>query len=167
MKALLTLTRGAAFLLVLLATLSLTAAEAQPRRQPPYWASISSGRAMMRVGPGQNYRGIWLYVRPDLPVRVVDVYQNWRKIEDPDGTAGWMLVTLLSDTRTAIVRGNSPRPMHEAPDGRTQVRYRASPGVVGRISRCNAGWCRLDVGGRSGFIRTDHLWGLGRNETIG
>ena len=159
--------RAAAGLLVLLATLSLAIAEAQPRRQPPYWASISSGRAMMRVGPGQNYRGVWLYVRPDLPVRVVEIYQNWRKIEDPDGTTGWMLVNLLSDARTAIVRGNSPRPMHEEPDERTHVRYRAAPGVVGRISRCSAGWCRLDVHGRNGFIRIDHLWGLGRDETIG
>ena len=158
--------RGA-LLLALLGLFALAGAEAQPRRQPPYWASISSGRAMMRLGPGENYRGIWLYVRRDLPVRVVDVYQNWRKIEDPDGTTGWMLVSLLSDTRTAIVRGDAPRPMHEEPDESSRVRFRAEPGVVGRLSRCGSGWCRFDVGGRSGFVRTDHLWGLGRNETIG
>jgi SH3-like domain-containing protein len=158
--------RGAWFL-ALLGLVALTAADAQPRRQPPYWASIASGRAMMRLGPGENYRGIWLYVRRDLPVRVVDVYQNWRKIEDPDGTTGWMLVSLLSDTRTGIVRGDSPRSMHEERDERSRVRFRAEPGVVGRLSRCEAGWCRFDVGGRSGFIRTDSLWGLGRNETIG
>jgi SH3-like domain-containing protein len=94
------------------------------------------------------------------------VYQDWRKIEDPDGAAGWMLVTLLSDTRTAIVRGTELRPMFEDRDERSAVRYRAEPGVVGRISRCNAGWCWFDVGGRAGFIRTDFLWGLGRNEMV-
>jgi SH3-like domain-containing protein len=154
------------FLLALLGLFALTSAEAQPRRQPPYWASISSGRAMMRLGPGENYRGVWLYVRRDLPVRIVDVYQNWRKIEDPDGTTGWMLVSLLSDTRTGIVRGNAPRAMHDEPDERSRVRFRAEPGVVGRISRCAGGWCRFDVGRRSGFMRTDFLWGLGRNETV-
>ena len=158
--------RGAWFL-ALLGLFALTTAEAQPRRQPPYWASISSGRAMMRLGPGENYRGIWLYVRRDLPVRVVDVYQNWRKVEDPDGTTGWMLVSLLSDTRTGIVRGDSPRSMHEEADERSPVRFRAEPGVVGRLSHCETGWCRFDVGGRNGFIRADYLWGLGRNETIG
>ena len=157
--------RGA-LLLAVLGLLALSTAEAQPRRQTPYWASISSGRAMMRVGPGQNYRGAWLYVRRDLPVRVVDVYQNWRKIEDPDGTTGWMMVSLLSDARTAIVRGTEPRAMHEDPDERSEVRFRAEPGVVGRISRCGAGWCHFDVGGREGFIRTDFLWGLGRNEIV-
>lgn len=158
--------RGAALWLALAGLLAVSIAEAQPRRQPPYWASINTGEAMMRVGPGRNYRGIWKYVRRDLPVRVIDVYQDWRKIEDPDGATGWMLVTLLSDTRTAIVRGSEPRPMYEDADERSALRYRAEPGVVGRISHCNAGWCRLDVGGRAGYIRTDFLWGLGRNETV-
>src|SRR5690606_11690319 len=83
--------------------LPLATVPAQPARETPYWASISSGRAMMRTGPGRNYPGTWLYVRPDLPIQVVEVYQSWRKVRDPDGTVGWMLVNLLSDTRTAIV----------------------------------------------------------------
>lgn len=152
---------------MLLATLSVAGAEAQPRRETPYWASIASGQAMMRAGPGRNYPGTWLYVRRDLPVRVTEVYQSWRKIEDPDGTSGWMLVNLLSDTRTAIVRGNGPQPLHESPDQTSPVRFRAEPGVVGRISRCAAGWCRLDAGGRGGFIRVDRIWGVSPNETVG
>ena len=45
-------------------------------RQPPYWASIASGEAMMRTGPGRNYPGTWLYQRRDLPVRVVKTYPS-------------------------------------------------------------------------------------------
>ena len=39
-------------------------------KTPPYWASIASGQAMTRTGPGKNYPGVWLYLRRDLPVRV-------------------------------------------------------------------------------------------------
>ena len=152
--------------LVVAAALSLGAAEAQPRRETPYWASISSGQAMMRAGPGRNYPGTWLYVRRGLPVRVIEVYESWRKIEDPDGTSGWMLVNLLSDARTAIVRGDEPRPMHERPDAASPIRFRAEPGVVGRIARCGGAWCRFDVGGRDGYIRTDHIWGVDPNEIL-
>ena len=56
------------------------AAVAQAPRETPYWASIASGRAMMRSGPGENYPGQWLYVRADLPIRVVEVYRSWRRI---------------------------------------------------------------------------------------
>lgn len=158
--------RIAGFLLILLSAVSLARADAQPRRETPYWASIASGEAMMRRGPGRTYPGEWLYVRADLPIRVVEVYQDWRKIEDPDGTQGWMLVSLLSDTRTAIVRGSSPRAMHERADAASPVRFRAAPGVVGRVSRCGNGWCRLDVRGRAGFIRVSDIWGVAPDENF-
>ena len=159
-------------LLSLLAVVAVSAAaafsgaEAQRARETPYWASIASGKAMMRTGPGQTFPATWLYQRPDLPIKVVEVYQNWRKIQDPDGTIGWMMVSLLSAPRTAIVRGEEPRPLHAEADGRSPVRDRAEPGVVGRISRCSNGWCLLDVRGRSGYIRADQIWGVNRGEVV-
>jgi len=154
------------FLAVALAAAVQTVAEAQRDRRPPYWASISAGRAMMRTGPGQNYPATWLYVRAGLPVRVVETYPSWRKVQDPDGATGWMLVRLLADTRTGLVTGAEPRPIHEAPDAGSPVRYRAEPGVVGRISDCAGEWCRFDVGGRRGFIRREHIWGTDPGETV-
>ena len=142
-----------------------TAASAQDKT-PPYWASIASGEAMMRTGPGRNYPGIWLYKRRDLPVRVVKTYPNWRMIEDPDGTRGWMLVTLLSDQRTAIVKPGEPRAIHVEPSETSKVHYRAEHGVVGRIDQCRAGWCRIAIGKRKGHIRTSDIWGVGQNEVV-
>jgi SH3-like domain-containing protein len=133
-------------------------------KKPPYWASIASGEAMMRTGPGRNYPGIWLYKRRDLPVRVVQIYPNWRKIEDPDGQQGWMLVTLLSDRRTAIVRPGGPRDIRVKPDANAPIRYRAEPGVVGRIDKCQQAWCRIQIGKRKGFIAKSDILGVGGDE---
>ena len=135
-------------------------------RQPPYWASIASGEAMMRTGPGRNYPGTWLYKRRDLPIRVLKIYPNWRLIEDPDGTRGWMLVTLLSDRRTAIVKPGDPRPVHAEPSETSRIRYRAEHGVVGRIEQCRSGWCRIAVGRRKGYIRAADIWGIGEREVV-
>jgi SH3-like domain-containing protein len=135
-------------------------------KTPPYWASIASGEAMMRTGPGKNYPGIWLYKRRDLPIRVLKIYPNWRLIEDPDGVRGWMLVTLLSDRRTAVVRGSEPRPIHEKADEASRVAYNAEPGVVGRISECDGGWCHIQIGKRDGFIRVTDMWGVSDGETV-
>jgi SH3-like domain-containing protein len=156
----------AAAMILILGAVPASNVLAQKERQTPYWASISAGKAMMRAGPGKNYPATWLYQRADLPIKVVEVYPNWRRIQDPDGTTGWMLVHLLSDTRTALVTGNEPRPMHEKPDASTKIVYRAAPGVVGRLTDCSAGWCRLDVAGKRGFIRADHFWGLDQGESF-
>jgi len=155
-----------ATLLLMICTLSLTAVQAQPTRPTPYMASIASGRAMMRTGPGQNYPGIWLYVRRDLPIQVIEVYREWRKIRDPDGQVGWMLVSLLSDQRTAIVRGEGLADMRDSPDEASATRFRAEPNVVGRVSRCGSGWCWFAVGNRAGYIRVDRLWGVDANEVV-
>lgn len=147
---------------------SAPAAEAQRDREraTPYWASISAGEAMMRTGPGRNYPATWLYKRADLPIKVLEVYPSWRKVQDPDGTTGWMLVNLLSGTRTAIVTGDSPRPMRKAPSPDADTAFLAAPGVVGKIAKCGGGWCRFDVRGKAGFIRTEHVWGLDEGESF-
>ena len=148
-------------------TIMLAAPAAAQDKQPPYWASIASGQAMMRTGPGRNYPGTWLYQRRDLPVRVLKLYPNWRLIEDPDGTRGWMLVTLLSDRRTAIVKPGDPRPVRTGPGEDARVRYLAEPGVVGRIDKCKGnGWCRIEIGKRDGYIHTTDVWGVADNEVV-
>lgn len=124
----------------------------------PYWASIAADEARMRKGPSPDVPVVWEYRRRDLPVRVVARYENWRKVEDPDGTTGWMAARLLSRTRTAIVIGDT-RAMREAPSAEANVAFRAEPGVVGRITDCANGWCLFDVRGRRGWIETDHIWG--------
>jgi len=144
---------------------SATAVLAQ-EKQPPYWASIASGQAMTRTGPGKTYPGVWLYQRRDLPVRVVKKYENWRLIQDQDGARGWMLVTLLSDRRTAVVKPGKPRPVHTDASASARVRYVAEPGVVGRIDHCGDGWCRIEIGKREGYVHASDLWGVGTDGVV-
>ncbi|MEO6580344.1 MAG: SH3 domain-containing protein [Sphingomicrobium sp.] len=135
-------------------------------KTPPYWASIASGEAMIRTGPGRNYPGTWLYKRRDLPVRVLKIYSNWRLIEDPDRTRGWMLVTLLSDRRTGVVKPGDPRPLRERRSNDSRAAYLAQPGVVGRIEKCDGQWCKFTVGKRGGWIGQAEIYGVGANEQI-
>ena len=141
-------------------------AQAKDERKTPYWGSISAGQALMRTGPGRNYPATWLYRRADLPVKVIETYPDWRKVQDPGGETGWMLQRLLSDARTALVTGQAPAAMHEKPDAQSRIAYQAEPGVVGRISKCGGGWCLLDVGGRKGYIEVGQIWGVDASEVV-
>lgn len=130
----------------------------KPTKAVPYWASISEGEARMRVGPSLDYPSNWIYRRRDLPVKVVQVLGNWRKIVDSAGAHGWMHVRLLSDTKTAIVITGTAALRSAASDDAPVV-FRAEQGVVGRLSDCAGAWCRLTVGSQRGFVRADSLWG--------
>ncbi|MGV3729481.1 MAG: SH3 domain-containing protein [Sphingopyxis sp.] len=146
------------FALILLGLAVASPAAAQSDPELPYWASISVDEARMRKGPSVDVPVLWEYRRKDLPVKVIARHENWRRVEDPDGTRGWMAARLLSRTRTAIVTG-AVRPLREEPSLSAAIAYRAEPGVVGRITDCKSGWCRFDVKGRKGWIETDHIWG--------
>lgn len=138
--------------------LNLIATPAVAQKEPPYWASIDEPQARMRTGPSTEFPTMWMYQRERLPLKIVARYQSWRKVEDPDGTQGWMHARLLSASRTAIVIGEV-RPMRSEPRDDAPLAWRAEPGVVGRITECTEDYCLFDVRGRRGYIRTDHIWG--------
>lgn len=143
----------------------LIAAPANAQRKTPYWASISAGKARMRTGPGRNYPASWLYQRAELPVKVIGVYKEWRKIEDPGGTQGWMQANLLSDRRTGFIIDEVVE-LREQPAAGSRLLWRAAPGVVGRLSKCAKGWCWLDIRGRGGFVERAHLFGIEADEDL-
>jgi SH3-like domain-containing protein len=145
-------------LITALSLISFGFGSAVAQTKAPYWASINAGKARMRTGPGRQFPASWLYQRADLPVKVVETYPNWRKIEDPDGAQGWVQSNLLSSVRTAIIV-KEVQPLRQSPSDGATVIWKAEPGVVGRISECGRGWCKFDVHGRMGYVESAHIWG--------
>lgn len=139
------------------------AADAQ-KRNMPYYGSIAASAALMRTGPGRNFPAKWRYQRAGLPVKIIDTYKDWRKVEDPDGEQGWMLGNLLSNKAAGIVTGRVVDMLKEPHYG-ARVVWRAGRGVVGRLSRCGHGWCLFDVRGRTGYIEANRVWGSGAEAT--
>ena len=145
-----------AFLITVLA-----APAAAQDREVPYWASIRASELNMRVGPSADYRIDWVYKRKGLPVKVIRLKDGWRLIQDPDGARGWVVARLLTPERTAIVTGDGLTEMRAEASATAQLRWKVEPGVSGKLLECDAGWCRLDVDGRRGWVPADRLWGAG------
>jgi SH3-like domain-containing protein len=119
----------------------------------------------MRTGPDRTYPALWLYKRRDLPVRVLQVVGAWRRVQEQDGSSGWMLATLLAARRTAVVVGRY-RPIISDPTPEGRLLWQAEPGVIGRISKCDGQYCRIQVGEKVGYIEQSGLWGVDPSERI-
>jgi len=146
--------------LVLFALIVAAPAFAADDAEVPYWASLTADKVNMRVGPARDYKISWVYKRKLLPLKVVRLHEGWRLVEDPDGTRGWVLSRFLSRKQTAIVQGEAAD-MREGP-GTGKLMWRAEPGVVGRLGKCERGWCRFDAGGRQAWIAASAIWGEGK-----
>ena len=134
-------------------------------KTPPYWASIVPSKARIRTGPGRNFPAVWMYQRAGLPVKVIATFPSWRKIQDPDGEQGWMQSNMLSEERTGMVIGGV-REMRARPEAGAAIVWRAEAGVVGRLRKCQGGWCDFDVKGRRGWIEAAALWGVAASEAV-
>ncbi|WAT18482.1 SH3 domain-containing protein [Aurantiacibacter sp. MUD11] len=127
----------------------------------PYWASIDTEVANMRVGAGEQFPIEWVYTREGLPVKVIRLMQGWRYVQEPDGTTGWISASLLSRERTAIVTGDGLAPMRAEPGDGSALKWNLEPGVLGLLGDCQDGWCELDVDGHAGWVEQRRLWGAG------
>lgn len=142
----------------------------------PRYVSLKSDRVNLREGPSKDHRTSWVFQRAGLPVEITAEFETWRRIRDSEGTEGWVLHSLLSGRRTALVtprvKGDAtPVALQERADERAEVVARLQPGVIANVRQCTGTWCRIVVvqaGSRdlSGYIRQDRLWGVYPNEKL-
>src|SRR5690606_15516059 len=107
----------------------------------PRYVSMRAETANARRGPGLEHRVDWEYRMRGMPLRIVAEYGQWRQVQDPDGTGGWVHHSLLSGARTVLVRGEAPVVLRAGPGENTAVRAMAEPGVVARLDACREEWC--------------------------
>ncbi|ARP98525.1 aspartyl-trna synthetase [Pseudorhodoplanes sinuspersici] len=128
----------------------------------PRFVSVKSKPANVRVGPGVSYPLKWTFVRRGLPVEIIAEFGNWRRIRDWGGEEGWIVGSLLSGNRTALVApwsGANPVAIRsDAAENASTVAIVQSKVLV-RVVGCDGKWCKVKAKGRRGYIRQTRLWG--------
>jgi SH3-like domain-containing protein len=137
----------------------------------PRFVSLKSGRVNSRIGPGVNYAVDWMYLKPGLPMEIIQEYDNWRRVRDPDGAEGWVNQSLLSGRRTAIAapwqKGKDAKiNLLSDPDANSRTLAIVEPGVVGTIRSCNGEWCEMTFDGHTGWISQSLVWGAYPGELV-
>lgn len=133
----------------------------------PRFVSLRSEEVNLRAGPGVRYPIDWIYARRDLPVEVIAEFEAWRKIRDWQGTEGWVHQSMLSGRRMMVVVG-AARPLRASDADSAEPVAVVEAGVLGRLISCprNRDFCRVEAGGRQGWLKRDELWGVYKGEWI-
>jgi SH3-like domain-containing protein len=131
----------------------------------PRFVSLSADQVNLRVGPGEDHPISWILTREGLPVEIVEEFDTWRKIRDPEGEEGWIHSSLLSSRRTIMVTGEV-RDVRRTPGPDSRVVLRAEPGVIGQLFDCEENWCRIEIEGRRGWLQRSEFWGTLPGESV-
>ncbi|CZT33743.1 SH3-like domain-containing protein [Rhizobium sp. 9140] len=132
----------------------------------PRFVSLKSKSVNLRVGPSVDYAVSWRYLKPGVPVEIIQEYDNWRRVRDADGTEGWVNQALLSGARTALaapwMRGKGQGVlvnMRREPQSNANIVARIEPGVMLHIGQCTGEWCKAEAQGAEGWIVQTEIWG--------
>jgi SH3-like domain-containing protein len=139
----------------------------------PRFVSLKSDRVHSRQGPGTDHKVLWVYRRAGLPVEIIREFEGWRQVRDSDGAEGWVLQSLVSGRRTALVMpwelksGLNPRIELLSDDkaGSSPVAI-LEAGVIANVKSCDTRWCYVSVGDYRGYVEQKQLWGVYPGETV-
>jgi SH3-like domain-containing protein len=131
----------------------------------PRFVSLGADQVNLRYGPGREYPVSWVLTRKGLPVEIIAEFDAWRKVRLHDNDEGWIHSSLLSSRRTIVIKDEIAE-LRRTPANDARIVLRAEPGVVGELLECEEDWCRVDIQGRRGWLRSAAFWGALPGETL-
>jgi len=163
-------------LLAVIAAASAVVARAEGASGPsglplPRFVSLKVERVNVRAGPTKENDVNWVYTRLGLPVEIIAEYENWSRIRDWEGAEGWVLHSLLSGRRTALIAAPAKSvddfvALRASAGGQGAVTARLQAGVLATVKRCSDNWCRITGEGFDGWIEQERLWGVYPGEKV-
>lgn len=135
----------------------------------PRYASLKSDKVNLREGPSKDHRTKWIYQRAGLPVEIIAESENWRRIRDSEGAEGWVLHSLLTGRRTALIAPwlkDRPVPLYKNSGKDSTIEAQLMPGVLAVIKFCDTSWCRISGDGFDGYIDKTQIWGVYPDEIV-
>jgi SH3-like domain-containing protein len=129
------------------------------------YVTIKSNQVNARKGPGVNYPIEWVFVKKGEPVKVVSEFEQWRKIQDIDGSGGWVHSSVLSPKRNVIIKSSSIVKLLSKADEKGKIIAKLEPGLRCIFNKCKNSWCQIKCSGYKGWLKAEYLWGLIPNET--
>lgn len=157
-------------------TVSAPPTRAAEPKQPNFF-SLKSNPINLRKGPGIRYPKAWIFRREGLPVEVLRRHGHWRQVRDSDGATGWILRTLISRRRTALVTpwqliGQSTEAratltaLHSSARRRSRTIAKLEAGTLVSLKSCDGAWCLVSIGRFRGYVRQKLLWGVYPQEIL-
>ena len=132
----------------------------------PRFATLKSDKINLRVGSSKNYPIVLQYNVKNLPIEILDEYDNWREIIDIDGNHGWILGSLLTGKKYAIIKESKKKysKLYSKPNG-LEIGKIGNLNIV-KVNTCLKKWCFIGHNKDKGWIKKKNIWGVYENELI-
>ena len=107
----------------------------------PRYVSLKSDNSNLRVGPSKNYPILIKFINTNYPLKIIDEYNDWRKIIDFKDNEGWIHKSLIKGDRNGIIITKSFKNINifNTPNGK--IIGNIEIGTIVELSKCRISWC--------------------------
>ena len=119
--------------------------------------SLKKNKVNVRYGPSFESPVKFIYNKIDLPIKLIDKKENWRRILDVKNNSGWIHSSQLKQINSIITL--SDKILFKRPTIFSKPIAKIKKGRVLIIQNCQTNWCKIKTDNIKGWIQRKNLWG--------
>ena len=119
--------------------------------------SLKKNKVNVRYGPSFESPVKFIYNKIDLPIKLIDKKENWRRILDVKNNSGWIHSSQLKQINSIITL--SDKILFKRPTIFSKPIAKIKKGRVLIIQNCQTNWCKIKTNNIKGWIQRKNLWG--------
>tara|TARA_B110000003_G_scaffold241848_1_gene249331 strand:- start:2041 stop:2487 length:447 start_codon:yes stop_codon:yes gene_type:complete len=121
------------------------------------YLSLKNNKVNVRYQPTLNSPIKYIYKKINLPVKLIDKKENFRRIIDLKNNSGWIHRTQLKKSNSIIILEN--KVLFKKPSNFSKPILRLEKGRLLIVKGCQNHWCNVNTGNYSGWVMTNNIWG--------
>ena len=118
---------------------------------------LKNNKVNVRYGPSLEYPIKFVYKKINFPVKLIDKKDNFRRIIDYKNNNGWIHISQLKKSSSAIVLED--KILFEKATKFSKPIVKLQKGRLVRLKKCLPKWCKVKVDQYTGWIKTKNFWG--------
>ena len=130
----------------------------------PRYVSLKSNDSNIRVGPSINYPILIKYIAKNYPLKVVEEYDEWRKVVDFKDKEGWIHKSLIKGERNGIIISKSKNNINVLNTVGGKIIGEVEIDTIVLLSKCKKEYCLIIKGNHKGWVNKKNIWGVKSNE---
>ena len=118
---------------------------------------LKNSKVNVRYGPSFEYPIKYMYLKKNLPVKVIDKKENFRRIIDLKNNSGWIHTSQLRKASSVVLVKNHL--IFSKPTKFSEPIAIAEKGKLILLKKCKDNWCKTKNKNISGWILFKEFWG--------
>ena len=126
-------------------------------KENSYYLILKNNEVNVRYGPGFDYPIKYVYKKKNLPIKVIDKKENFRRIIDFKKNSGWIHVSQLKKGKSLILLKDQI--LFSKPTRYSKPIIKIAKGRLLLVKKCKKKWCKVKTEDYLGWIITNNIWG--------